>query len=175
MSNQKAKINNPKSLFLNNVGQLVTANEDEVQCIKNTSVLIENGQVVSIGEGYSNHSIDCGGKMVTSGFVDSHTHPVYYNKRDEEYAMRLAGASYEEIAEKGGGIISSVEGVRHASKEVLIEKVSDRMDRFITFGTTTIEAKSGYGLDTESELKSLDVIETVNQTHVIDMVPTFMG
>ena len=81
MSNQKAKINNPKSLFLNNVGQLVTANEDEVQCIKDTSVLIENGQVVSIGEGYSNHSIDCGGKMVTSGFVDSHTHPVYYNKR----------------------------------------------------------------------------------------------
>ena len=175
MSNQKAKINNPKSLFLNNVGQLVTANEDEVQCIKDTSVLIENGQVVSIGEGYSNHSIDCGGKMVTSGFVDSHTHPVYYNKRDEEYAMRLAGASYEEIAEKGGGIISSVEGVRRASKEVLIEKVSDRMDRFITFGTTTIEAKSGYGLDTKSELKSLDVIETVNQTHVIDMVPTFMG
>jgi len=175
MSNQKAKINNPKSLFLNNVGQLVTANEDEVQCIKDTSVFIENGQVVSIGEGYSNHSIDCGGKMVTSGFVDSHTHPVYYNKRDEEYAMRLAGASYEEIAEKGGGIISSVEGVRRASKEVLIEKVSDRMDRFITFGTTTIEAKSGYGLDTESELKSLDVIETVNQTHVIDMVPTFMG
>ena len=140
MSNQQDIINNPKSLFLSNIGQLVTANEDEVQCIKDTSVLIENGQVVSIGEGYSNYSIDCGGKMVTSGFVDSHTHPVYYNKRDEEYAMRLAGASYEEIAEKGGGIISSVEGVRRASKEVLIEKVSDRMDRFITFGTTTIEA-----------------------------------
>ena len=100
MSSRKDNINNQKSLFLNNIGQIVTANEDGVQSIKDTSVLIENGQVVSIGDGYSNHAIDCGGKMVTSGFADSHTHPVYYNKRDEEYAMRLAGASYEEITEK---------------------------------------------------------------------------
>ena len=113
--------------------------------------------------------------MVTAGFVDSHTHPVFYNKRDEEYRMRLAGATYEEIAEKGGGIISSVEGVRNASKEALVEKVMKRMDRFIKVGTTTIEAKSGYGLNTDSELKSLSVIDEVNQNHAIDMVPTFMG
>ena len=113
MSSQQDKINNQKSLCLNNIGQIFTANEDGVQSIKDTSVLIENGQVVSIGEGSSNYSIDCGGKMVTSGFVDSHTHPVYYNKRDEEYAMRLAGASYEEIAKNGGGIISSVQAVSY--------------------------------------------------------------
>jgi imidazolonepropionase len=89
--------------------------------------------------------------------------------------MRLAGATYEDIAEKGGGIISSVEGVRNASKEALVEKVMQRMDRFIAVGTTTIEAKSGYGLNTDSELKSLSVIDEVNQNHPIDMVPTFMG
>ena len=113
--------------------------------------------------------------MVTAGFVDSHTHPVFFNKRDEEYAMRLAGSSYEEIAEKGGGIVSSVAGVRNASKNALVDKVSARMDRFISLGTTTVESKSGYGLDTASELKSLEVVDEVNESHAIDMVPTFMG
>jgi imidazolonepropionase len=113
--------------------------------------------------------------MVTCGFVDSHTHPVFLDNRDEEYAMRLAGATYEKIAEKGGGIVSSVEGVRNASEDELIDKVSQRMDRFIAGGTTTIEAKSGYGLDTESELKSLSVIHKVHKSHAIDLIPTFMG
>ena len=166
---------NNKSILLSNIGRLITANFDGVKSVEDTTILIENGRIASIGEGQSEHTINCGGKMVTAGFVDSHTHPVFYNKRDEEYAIRLAGASYEEIAEKGGGIVSSVDGVRKASKEELIEKVSSRMDRFISMGTTTIEAKSGYGLDTDSELKSLEVIDAVNQSHDIDMVPTFMG
>jgi len=175
IKNRQSKIDNQKSLLLSNVGLLVTANADGVQFFENTSILIENGLISSIADGQSDNAIDCGGKMVTAGFVDSHTHPVFFNKRDEEYAMRLAGATYEEIAEKGGGIISSVEGVRNASKEELIEKVSGRMDRFIANGTTTVEAKSGYGLDTASELKSLKVIDEVNKVHAIDMVPTFMG
>ena len=113
--------------------------------------------------------------MVTSGFVDPHTHPVFYNKRDSEYAMRLAGSSYEEIANNGGGIISSVNGVRKASEDELVTKLDKRLDRFIENGTTTIEAKSGYGLNIESELKSLSVIDKLNSTHPIDIVPTFMG
>jgi len=175
LDNQQSKISNPKSIILKNVGCLVTANADGVQYIKDTSILIENGKIVAIGKGESENSIDCGGKMVTCGFVDSHTHPVFLDNRDEEYAMRLAGATYEKIAEKGGGIVSSVEGVRNSSEDELIDKVSKRMDRFIAGGTTTIEAKSGYGLDIKSELKSLSVMHKVHKRHAIDLIPTFMG
>lgn len=175
LDNQQSKISNQKSIILKNIGCLVTANADGVQYIKDTSILIENGKIIAISEGESENSIDCGGKMVTCGFVDSHTHPVFLDNRDEEYAMRLAGATYEKIAEKGGGIVSSVEGVRNASEDELMDKVSQRMDRFIAGGTTTIEAKSGYGLDTESELKSLSVIHKVHKSHAIDLIPTFMG
>ena len=175
LDNQQSKISNPKSIILKNIGCLVTANADGVASFENTSILIENGKIAAIGEGQSENAIDCGGKMVTCGFVDSHTHPVFLDNRDEEYAMRLAGATYEKIAEKGGGIVSSVEGVRNASEDELIDKVSQRMDRFIAGGTTTIEAKSGYGLDTESELKSLSVIHKVHKSHALDLIPTFMG
>ncbi len=175
MGNQQPNINNPKSTILTNIGCLVTANADGVESLENTSILIENGKIIAISEGESENSIDCGGKMVTCGFVDSHTHPVFLNNRHEEYAMRLDGASYEEIAAMGGGIVSSVKGVRNASEDELIDKVSQRMDRFIASGTTTIEAKSGYGLDLESELKSLSVIDKVHETHTIDLIPTFMG
>jgi len=175
LDNQQSKVSNPKSIILKNIGCLVTANADGVASFENTSILIENGKIAAIGEGQSENAIDCGGKMVTCGFVDSHTHPVFLDNRDEEYAMRLAGATYEKIAEKGGGIVSSVEGVRNASEDELIDKVSQRMDRFIAGGTTTIEAKSGYGLDTESELKSLSVTHKVHKSHAIDLIPTFMG
>ena len=175
LDNQQSKISNPKSIILKNIGCLVTANADGVASFKNTSILIENGKIAAIGDRQSENAIDCGGKMVTCGFVDSHTHPVFLENRDEEYAMRLAGVTYEKIAEKGGGIVSSVEGVRNASEDELIDKVSQRMDRFIAGGTTTIEAKSGYGLDTESELKSLSVINKVHKSHAIDLIPTFMG
>ena len=175
LDNQQSKISNPKSIILKNIGCLVTANADGVASFENTSILIENGKIAAIGDRQSENAIDCGGKMVTCGFVDSHTHPVFLDNRDEEYAMRLAGATYEKIAEKGGGIVSSVEGVRNASEDELIDKVSQRMDRFIAGGTTTIEAKSGYGLDTESELKSLSVIHKVHKSHALDLIPTFMG
>ena len=175
LDNQQSKISNPKSIILKNIGCLVTANADGLASFENTSILIENGKIAAIGEGQSENAIDCGGKMVTCGFVDSHTHPVFLDNRDEEYAMRLAGVTYEKIAEKGGGIVSSVEGVRNASEDELIDKVSQRMDRFIAGGTTTIEAKSGYGLDTESELKSLSVIHKVHKSHALDLIPTFMG
>ena len=175
LDNQQSKISNPKSIILKNIGCLVTANADGVASFENTSILIENGKIAAIGDMQSENAIDCGGKMVTCGFVDSHTHPVFLDNRDEEYAMRLAGVTYEKIAEKGGGIVSSVEGVRNASEDELIDKVSQRMDRFIAGGTTTIEAKSGYGLDTESELKSLSVINKVHKSHAIDLIPTFMG
>ena len=166
-------MNNP--ILLDNVGCLYTANKDGVQSYENTKIFIDNGLIASEEENKDYLAIDCRGKMVTSGFVDPHTHPVFYNTRDSEYAMRLAGSSYEEIANNGGGIISSVNGVRKASEDELVTKLDKRLDRFIENGTTTIEAKSGYGLNIESELKSLSVIDKLNSTHPIDIVPTFMG
>ena len=163
------------SIQLDNVGCLYTANKDGVQSYENTNIFIDNGLISSKEENKDYLTIDCKGKMVTSGFVDPHTHPVFYNKRDSEYEMRLAGSSYEEIAKNGGGIISSVKGVRKASEDELVKRLDRRLDRFIENGTTTIEAKSGYGLNIESELKSLSVIDKLNRTHAIDIVPTFMG
>ena len=119
--------------------------------------------------------IDCENKLVTPGFVDPHTHPVFYDTRESEFQLRLQGHSYEDIAALGGGIRNSVTGVRNASELELIQRVKARMDTSLSLGTTTIECKSGYGLDTESELKSLKVIHQVNDSHPIDMVPTFMG
>ena len=102
--------------------------------------------------------IDCGGRVVLPGFVDSHTHPVFTHPRLVDFEKRISGANYEEIAEAGGGIRSSIDGVRKASKAALTQKVSAVLADMARHGTTTVEAKSGYGLSLESELKSLEAI-----------------
>ena len=102
---------------IDNIGCLYTANEDGVQSYKNTTITIEDGLIRSIGEKNEDKSIDCNGKMVTAGFVDSHTHPVFFENRANEYSMRLSGLTYQEIATNGGGIISSVNGVRNATED----------------------------------------------------------
>ena len=165
-------MNNP--ILLDNIGCLYSANNDGVKSYTDTKVFIKDGLISSI-ENKDYLTIVCHGNMVTSGFVDPHTHPVFYDKRDNEYAMRLSGSTYEEIANDGGGIVSSISGVRNASEDALAKRLVKRMHRFIENGTTTVEAKSGYGLNTDSELKSLSVIDTVNSSHSIDIVPTFMG
>ena len=164
---------------LKNVGCLFTWDSIK-KCIHhqyNIEILIEDGIIIDMGPSIEkgNHSIDCNYKLVTPGFIDSHTHPVFFQGREEEYAQRLSGISYQEIAKKGGGIQSSVEGVRNATIDTLVDKLNLRMDRFLQYGTTTVEAKSGYGLSTDSELKSLEVIQRVSQNHSIDIIPTFMG
>ena len=163
------------SIKLDNIGCLTTIDSNGVKYIYDTSLLIEKDRIVAIGSGNGEKTIDCKGKLVTPGFVDSHTHPIFLDLRSDEHRLRLSGATYEEIAENGGGIVSSVESVRTATTDQLYEKSISRIERFISLGTTTIEAKSGYGLDTESELKSLKVIEKINNNHPIDIVPTFMG
>ena len=165
----------PASIKLDNIGCLTTLGSNGVKYIYNTSLLIEKDRIVAIGSGDGEKTIDCKGKLLTPGFVDSHTHPIFVDLRSEEHRLRLSGTTYEEIAENGGGIVSSVESVRTATVDQLYEKSISRIERFIALGTTTIEAKSGYGLDTESELKSLKVIEKISNNHIIDIVPTFMG
>jgi imidazolonepropionase len=156
-----------------------------LKAITDGYVAIEDGHVVHIGtedEVLPQVQIDSGtvtidaiDKVVTPGLVDSHTHPVFHQTREHEFEMRVQGKSYEEIAAAGGGIRSSVRGVREASKEELKSVVRKRLDRFLSVGTTTIEAKSGYGLSLEDEVKSLEVIRELNDEHSLEMIPTFLG
>lgn len=114
-------------------------------------------------------------KVVLPGFVDCHTHPVFGTTREEEFELRIKGKSYEEIAQAGGGIMSSVRSVRQLSKDELIRLALPRLNRFLSYGTTTIEAKSGYGLSLKDEIKILEVIKKLNQIHPLSLVPTFLG
>ena len=167
------------SIKLYNIGQLVSYNtiKNNMELLEGVEILIKNGIIEDIGNSLNaaDMSIDCNNMLVSPGFVDPHTHPVFYRNRCEEFIMRTGGETYEQIAAKGGGIKKSVKDLRNTNEEELLNLVKNRMDRFLAFGTTTVECKSGYGLDIESELKSLKVIHDVNQIHDIDMVATFMG
>ncbi len=119
--------------------------------------------------------IDCTGKVILPGFVDSHTHPVFVNPRLVDFEKRIEGASYEEIAQAGGGIRSSLDGVRKAGKGLLAAKVLSALHDMEAHGTTTVEAKSGYGLTVESELKSLEAIRDAASGWPGTVVPTLLG
>ena len=119
--------------------------------------------------------VDAGGGAVVPGFVDPHTHVVFSGDRREELRRRLAGATYKEIAADGGGILSTVVATRAASEAQLAAATRRRLDEMLRCGTTTCEAKSGYGLTTEAELKMLRVIRTLAADHAIEIAPTFMG
>ena len=119
--------------------------------------------------------IDCGGKVVLPGFVDSHTHPAFVSPRLVDFEKRIAGASYEEIAEAGGGIRSSIEAVRAADKAELANKILSALREMMAQGTTTVEAKSGYGLSLDSELKSLEAIQLAAMQWPGTVIPTLLG
>ena len=134
--------------------------------------IIENGKEP---EGDFDEIIDAGGNLVTPGLVDGHTHLVFGGYRQHEIAMKLAGAGYLDILRAGGGILDTVRKTRDASEEELYEKSRAFLDEMLGFGVTTCEAKSGYGLDPESELKMLNVIRALDTKHVMDVAATFMG
>ncbi len=119
--------------------------------------------------------IDASGKTVIPGFVDPHTHLVFAGSREDELVMKIEGKSYMEILEEGGGILSTVRSTREASKKDLKEQSLKRLNSMLENGTTTVEAKSGYGLDKENEIKSLEVIGELDYEHPIDLVPTYLG
>ena len=119
--------------------------------------------------------IDARGCTVVPGFVDAHTHVVFAGDRGGEIRRRLAGATYKEIADSGGGILATVAATRAASEEELVELTRPRLDAMLACGTTTCEAKSGYGLTTDSELRQLRALRTLDHGHDLDIVPTFLG
>lgn len=167
------------SLKITNIGQLATFNPETGKVEKSAGVEIEcqDGLVTSIGSNLpsADKEIDASGSLVTPGFVDCHTHPVFAASRAEEFSQRTAGKTYQEIADAGGGIMSSVRSLRETDEVELVEAVKRRMERFLSLGTTTVEAKSGYGLSTQSELKSLSVLSKVAGEVAVDIVPTFLG
>jgi imidazolonepropionase len=161
------------------------AGQREVSPLRRASIASYRGEIVFVGPADSLAShvaaehgavrIDARGCTVVPGFVDPHTHLVYAGDRREELQRRLAGASYAEIAADGGGILRTVAATRAASEEDLIAAARARLDEMAACGTTTCEVKSGYGLTPESELRQLRVIKRLNEAHVIDLVPTFLG
>ena len=189
------------ALFITNIGQLLTLRSPSAKpgprrgpdlkqlgIIEDGAVLCLGGKVVSVGTTrdalrdpwLKKHrkkvtEIDCAGKVVLPGFVDSHTHPVFVSLRLVDFEKRIEGASYEQIAAAGGGIRSSLEGVRKAGKQVLTEKVLAVLHDMAAHGTTTVEAKSGYGLTVESELKSLEAIRNSASRWPGTVIPTLLG
>src|SRR5678815_4268377 len=181
------------ALLLVNIGQLLTLRStttgprrgaalSELGILEGAAVLLQSGKIVSVGKTKDalrdpwlrkNRKkvieIDCEEQVVLPGFVDSHTHPAFMNPRLVDFEKRISGASYQEIAQAGGGIHSSIEAVRKASRGALAETILDALHEMTEYGTTTVEAKSGYGLSVDSELKSLEAIRdaaSVSYTHL---------
>ncbi len=154
---------------------------NEINIITDHSVLIENDAIKdlipnsSVKNLSSAEKIDLKDKTLFPGFVECHTHTAFAGSRADEFRMKLAGVHYEEIAAKGGGIISTVKAVRESSFEDLVKIISPRIKYFISQGITTLEIKSGYGLDFENEIKLLHVINYLNEIFAIDIIPTFLG
>ena len=186
-----------KPIFIRKASQLITLKGSsnapltgekmgELHIIENGSVWIENGKIMAVGtdeelaQQYKDRMdetdiIDASGKTVTPGFIDPHTHLVYAGSRENEFNMRLNGATYMEIMNAGGGIHATTRATREADEETLFNESKHRLDQFLKHGVTTIEAKSGYGLSLEHELKQLQVAKKLNEAHPIDIVSTFMG
>jgi imidazolonepropionase len=189
------------ALLLVNIGQLLTLRSTsasvaprrgvalkEIGILHDAVVLGVGGKIVSVGANKDAlrdpwlkknrkkiTEIDCAGGVVLPGFVDSHTHPVFVTPRLVDFEKRIEGASYEEIAAAGGGIRASLEGVRNAGKSVLAAKILTSLDDMAAHGTTTVEAKSGYGLTVESELKSLEAIREAASRWPGTVVSTLLG
>ena len=179
-------------LIFYNISQLVTVAAEgakrkegaamrKIGLIEDGAVAIRDGRIEYAGPSdgidisKAERSINAFGKTVLPGFVDSHTHLVYAGAREGEFARRIAGATYAEIAASGGGINTTVKATRAASPVELTEYALHRLDSCLGFGTTTVEMKSGYGLDYENEIKMLEVIRELQDLHVVEIVPTFLG
>jgi imidazolonepropionase len=164
----------------------IKAAMNDLSIIEDGSIWIEDGIIKAVGttqeleEQFKDRAHEAEityatGHLVTPGLVDPHTHVAYGGSREREFEMRLEGATYMEIMNAGGGIHATTKMTREATEDQLVEQAKKRLDSFLKHGVTTVEGKSGYGLDVETELKQLRVMKRLQQEHVIDLVPTFMG
>ena len=155
------------------------AAQGSIRLLKDAWILCENGRISTLGTGEppveEARRIDAAGCLVTPGLVDAHTHLIFGGWRQNELALKLHGVSYLEILAAGGGILSTVKATREATEDELFEKACDALDEMLELGVTTVEAKSGYGLDLETELKQLRVIRRLDEEHPMDLAATFLG
>ncbi|MFJ7754775.1 imidazolonepropionase [Peribacillus muralis] len=186
-----------KPIWIKHAAQLATLAQNEKRprskeemselgLVEDGSIWMEAGLVQAVGttkeleERYADRLheaevVDATGHLVTPGLVDPHTHVVYGGSREREFEMRLEGATYMDIMNAGGGIHATTRMTREASEQELMEQTARRLDSFLTHGVTTVEGKSGYGMNVETELKQLRVMKRLQEEHPIDLVPTFMG
>lgn len=182
-----------KKLIIKNASELVTcsgkapkhgAEMSEIGIIKDGAIVIENGIIKATGTTFDilalynedeYEVIDAEGKAVLPGFIDSHTHLIFGGYRADEFSWRLRGDTYMSIMERGGGITNSVRETRKATLEEFVTLGKKRLDKMLAFGVTTVEGKSGYGLDEETELKQLKAMKLLNETHAVDLISTFLG
>lgn len=173
-------------MLLKNIRELVTFqgtqaipgnDPDKALILNNVDVRIRDGKISEIGTDLTGEEevIDCSGFTATPGYVDSHTHFIFGGNRENEYRMRLAGASYVEIMEAGGGIANSVKHTREASLADMVASGRQRLMGFIEHGVTSLEGKSGYGLDLSTELRQLEAMKVLQDESPLTIVPTFMG
>jgi imidazolonepropionase len=180
-------------LIIKNASELVTCkgkspkhgkDMSDIGMIKDGCVVIEDEIIVDVGsteeilKKYKEKDyeiIDAKDKAVLPGFIDSHTHFIFGGYRADEFSWRLRGDSYMSIMERGGGITSSVRSTRNTSLEEFINLGKKRLDKMMAMGVTTVEGKSGYGLDCETEVRQLEAMKELNKTHAMDIVPTFLG
>ena len=172
-----------------NIGMLATplgkaarrgSEQGEIRILRDAWILLEGDRIADLGSGETPllpgaRRIDAGGRLVTPGLVDAHTHLIFGGWRQNELALKLHGVSYLEILARGGGILSTVKATRQASEEELFDKAGEALAEMLSFGVTTAEAKSGYGLDLETELKQLRVIRRLQMAQPVDLAATFLG
>nr|WP_304215017.1 imidazolonepropionase [Fredinandcohnia onubensis] len=186
-----------KPIWIKHAAQLATLASDvkgprskeamsELGLIEDGSLWIEDGVIQAVGTTkglearyadklHETEIVDATNHLVTPGLVDPHTHVVYGGSREREFEMRLEGATYMDIMNAGGGIHATTTMTREATEDELIEQTTRRLDSFLAHGVTTVEGKSGYGMDLQTELKQLRVMKKLQNQHPIDLVPTFMG
>ena len=182
-----------KKLIIKNASELVTcrgkapkkgSDMSNIGIIYNGSVVIEDGIIVDVDEASNISSrydeseyevIDASEKAVLPGFIDSHTHLIFGGYRADEFSWRLRGDTYMSIMERGGGITSSVRATRSTVLEEFVETGRKRLDKMMAFGVTTVEGKSGYGLDEETEIRQLEAMRILNESHPVDIAATFLG
>ncbi|WP_135806019.1 imidazolonepropionase [Halorussus marinus] len=174
------------SAVVHDAREVVTVEPDgSLGVYEEAAIAIEDGAVARVGPTgpvtrefppeNATHAVDASGKAVIPGFVDPHTHAVFAGDRSDEFEAKLRGKTYQEILEDGGGILRTVRATREASDDELLSNLLDHLDTMLAHGTTTVEVKSGYGLDTETELRMLEVLDRADDRHPVDVVATFMG